>query len=280
MRRRHLGRRILGKAGLLGMAALLMGSTIAVAAGGYTGGYNFWNNGGGHPGSSQYGNAPTWTPYGGYGPQQPPQPQGWDNPVQWGQYPGYGPHNNPGGNHGQPTGTNTRDATDTTSRKKTKGSKNTHPGSGTGTGSKKSKGSKGSKSGSRSGSKSGSKSTGSRNTRPPSTHGTPTRPHTNPPTHTQTQHDPWPGQLRHVLLAWLQHNYWAFQPHTMIDTDGDCTPDTTFKAVLYEIKSIANNPNSSTADLERAKALTEAVADHANGYQLLAPTHRRSPRRR
>jgi len=52
----------------------------------------------------------------------------------------------------------------------------------------------------------------------------------------------------------------------MIDTDGDCTPDTTFKAVLYEIKSIANNPNSSTADLERAKALTEAVADHANGY--------------
>ena len=44
-RRRKRGRRIFGRAGLLGMAALLLGSTIAIAAGGYAGDYGFWTHG-------------------------------------------------------------------------------------------------------------------------------------------------------------------------------------------------------------------------------------------
>ena len=74
-----------------------------------------------------------------------------------------------------------------------------------------------------------------------------------------------PANNRDILRVWLQNNLWSFPPDELIETDGDCAPDTTFRGVLNEVIDILSDPGSSKAELEQARLLTEAVADHADG---------------
>ena len=74
-----------------------------------------------------------------------------------------------------------------------------------------------------------------------------------------------PADNRDILRVWLQNNLWSFPPDELIETDGDCVPDTTFRGVLNEVIDILSDPGSSKAELAQARLLTEAVANHADG---------------
>jgi hypothetical protein len=74
-----------------------------------------------------------------------------------------------------------------------------------------------------------------------------------------------PVDNREILRVWLQDNLWSFPPDELIETDGDCAPDTTFRGVLNEVIDILSDPGSSKSELEQGRLLTEAVADQADG---------------
>ena len=67
---------------------------------------------------------------------------------------------------------------------------------------------------------------------------------------------------RQLLAAWLNFANGAINLDTLVDTDGDLVPDTTFSDIVSTAESARLNPATSSEELEYHKDLLELINEN------------------